>query len=110
MANCPGITMQMLSQRKPIAPSPFLDVTPANAKDQSNHTVIKPMLDQHLNTLLSSGTPPPNKTSINLKWVRGELPDMYTTYITLHSDWQRHSSPTAMIQHLNCQAVETQAH
>ena len=102
----------MLSQRKPIAPSSFLDITPANAQDvkinQIILNIIKPLLDQHLNTLLSSGTPPPNKTSTNLKWCRGEPPDIYITYITLHSesDWQRHSSPTAMTQKLNWQSPE----
>ena len=37
----------MLSQRNAIETS--LDVTPANAQDRLNHTVITPLLDQHLN-------------------------------------------------------------
>ena len=44
----------------------LLVVTSANAQDQINHAVVKPMLDQHLNTLLS-GIPPPIKTSTHLK-------------------------------------------
>ena len=52
----------MLSQINAIEPSPSLDVTPANSQDRLIHTVITPLLDQHLNKVLS-----PNKTSTDLK-------------------------------------------
>ena len=72
---------------------------PIPVKSYCYQTYVRPTLKM----LLSSGTPPPNKTSTNLKW-----PDI--TQITLHSDWWRHSSPTVMTQILNWQCPEHHRH
>ena len=77
------------------APSPFLDVKPASAQNQSKHTVTKLMSDQQLITLL----PPRTAPVVHSRASR-----------CVHSDWWRHSTPTAMIQQLKWKSLQHRRH